>query len=95
MQLVALILSIALEVLFWAMWIRFFVDLTRSVNPNWRPRGLVLMVAETSLTLTDPMVKLVRRIVPTIRLGAVALDFGWTIVFVAIVIAQNLVHQLH
>ena len=95
MQLVALILSIALEVLFWAMWIRFFVDLTRSVNPNWRPRGLVLMLAETALTLTDPMIKFVRRIVPTIRLGAVALDFGWTIVLIAIVIAQNLVHQLH
>ncbi len=95
MQLVVLILSIALEVLFWAMWIRFFVDLTRSVNPNWRPRGLVLMLAETALTLTDPMIKFVRRIVPTIRLGAVALDFGWTIVLIAIVIAQNLVHQLH
>jgi YggT family protein len=95
MQLVGLILSFALGVLFWAMWIRFFVDLTRSVNPSWRPSGIFLIIAESALTLTDPMVKFVRRVVPTIRLGAVALDFGWTIVLIAIVIAQNLARQLH
>jgi len=95
MQLIGLILSYALEILFWAMWVRFFVDLTRSINPSWKPSGLILIVAETALTLTDPMVKFVRRIIPTIRFGAIALDFGWTIVLIGIVIAQNLVRQLH
>jgi YggT family protein len=94
MQIVGLIVSIALGILFWAMWVRFFVDLTRSINPRWQPTGLILIVAESALTVTDPLVKTVRKVIPTVRLGQIGLDFGWTIVMVAIVIAQNLTRQL-
>lgn len=94
MQFIALILGIALTGLFWAMWVRFIVELTRSVNPSWRPQGVILVIAELSLTITDPLVKTLRKILPQLRFGGLALDFGWTVGMLAIVIAQNLVAQI-
>ncbi len=42
--------------------------------------GPGLVVAEAVFALTDPPIKLVRRVVPPIRVGNVALDLAWTIV---------------
>ena len=94
MGIVQLILGLALQVLFWSMWVRFFVEVVRSSNPSWRPKGIVLPIAEIALTLTDPLVKLVRRFVPTIRVGMLGLDFGWTIAMIVILIAQGLVSRI-
>lgn len=94
MALVQAVLAWALQILFWLMWVRFVVDLLRSANPAWRPRGVVLFLAEVALTATDPFIKLARRIIPTIRIGGVALDLAWTAVFLLIVFAQSLVRSL-
>lgn len=91
---VQLILGIALQLLFWAMWVRFFIEIARSANPTWKPRGILLIVAETALTVTDPLVKTVRRFIPTIRVGMIGLDLGWTVSMVLILIAQGLVARI-
>ena len=91
---VQLILGIALQLLFWAMWVRFFIEIARSANPTWKPRGILLIVAETALTVTDPLVKIVRRFIPTIRVGMIGLDLGWTVSMVLILIAQGLVARI-
>ncbi|MEY4409766.1 MAG: hypothetical protein RLZ99_239, partial [Actinomycetota bacterium] len=41
-------------------------------------------------TITDPPLKLVRRFVPPLRLGVIALDLAWTIVFIAALFLQRL-----
>ena len=91
---VQLILGLALQLLFWAMWVRFFIEIARSANPTWKPRGILLIVAETALTVTDPLVKIVRRFIPTIRVGMIGLDLGWTVSMVLILIAQGLVARI-
>jgi YggT family protein len=95
MVLLASILAFALNVLIWAMWIRFAVELFRSANPNWRPKGVILVVAEVALTITDPLIKVARKIIPNIRMGALALDFAWTAVMLLLLIAQNFVGAIH
>jgi YggT family protein len=50
-----------------------------------------VVIVESTYTITDPALKLVRRIIPPLRVGAVQLDFGWTILLVAIGFAQRAV----
>ena len=88
-----------MSVLFWAiyvalgifmliMWVRLILDFVVNFNRGWRPSGIGLVLAEVVFTITDPPIKFVRRFVPPVRFGGVALDFSWTIVMlVAIVLS--------
>ena len=70
---------------------RIIIDWVRAYNPSWRPRGIVLVGAEIIYTLTDFVLKLVRRVIPPLRLGPVALDIGLILLFMLIGFLQNLV----
>ena len=64
-------------------WIRFF-------SPLWRPIGLVLPLANAVYALTDPPLKMLRRIVPPLRLGeGMALDLAFMILFFVMVVLQR------
>jgi YggT family protein len=88
------IVYIALFVFFLLMWARFIFDLTQSVSRTYRPKGALLVVAEVTYTTTDPPIKTIRRILPPIRLGSVALDFGWSIVMLVVVILMSVASAL-
>jgi YggT family protein len=94
MGLIALVLYWLLQVYFFALIGRFVVDLVLSMNRGWRPKGIVVVIVESIYTVTDPPLKLVRRIIPPLRLGAIQLDFGWTIVMTAVLFAQGFVRAL-
>jgi len=70
---------IAFVVLLWA---RFVLDWVRVLVRGWRPRGLVLVLAEIVFSITDPPLRLLRRIIPPVRIGPVAIDFAWLILMV-------------
>ena len=79
---------IALSIFILVMWVRLILDFVVNFNRGWRPSGFGLVLAEVVFTITDPPIKLVRRFVPPVRFGGVALDFSWTIVMlVAIVLS--------
>lgn len=71
------------------LWTRFILEWIRQVAPQWRPRGLVLVIAELTFTVTDPPIRFVRRFVKPLRIGAVAIDFAWTIVLFAVYLAMS------
>jgi len=75
---------------FLVMWGRFALDLVQSFNRSWRPRGGLLVVSEFVYTVTDPPIRAVRRVLPPLRLGPIALDFGWTIVMLVTIILMRL-----
>ncbi len=83
---IAGILYAALLIYLLIMWVRFIVDIVQVINRQWRPRGFVLVVTEVAYMLTDPPLKLVRRLVPPIRAGGMALDFGWSIVMLVVIV---------
>ena len=58
---------------------RLILDWVQVFARDWRPRGAVLVVAEAVYTVTDPPLRLLRRIIPPIRLGSVQLDLGYII----------------
>ena len=88
------VLQWALQIYFYLMVTRLIADLVLSVNPSWRPRGLILVIVELIYTLTDPPIKLVKRFIKPVRFGGIALDFGWTIIVFAIGLLQSLLSRL-
>lgn len=83
---IATIVYVALTIFFVLMWARFVLDLVRLFARQWRPRGFGLVLAEMVFAVTDPPVKLVRRLLPPLRIGGAALDFSWSIVMLATII---------
>ncbi|MFC4556380.1 YggT family protein [Georgenia faecalis] len=61
---------------------------------DWRPRGLVLVLAEAVYTLTDPPLRFLRRLIPPLRLGGIALDLGFLLLFVAVSLAMQFAGRL-
>ena len=83
-----------LYVLLWAfialLWIRFIVDWVQVFARSWEPRGVLLVILEGVYTGTDPPIKALRKVVPPLRLGSVALDLSFLIVMLAAYILLRL-----
>ncbi|WP_370545177.1 YggT family protein [Herbiconiux sp. VKM Ac-1786] len=86
---IATVVYFALLLYFFLMWGRFILDLVRTVRRDWRPTGALLVVAEVAYTVTDPPIRFFRRIIPPLRVGPVALDFGWSIVMLIVIIGLS------
>jgi len=85
-SIIATVVYVGLTIFFVLMWARFILDLARMFARQWRPRGIGLVLAELVYAVTDPPIKLVRRVVPPLRVGGAALDFAWSIVMLACII---------
>ncbi len=84
------ILGFALFI-FWLLLIaRVVVEFIRSFSREWRPRGLTVVILEVIMTVTDPPVKLLRRLIPQLTIGAVRLDLSIMILLLAAFIGMQL-----
>ena len=70
---------------------RLILDYVRIFSPNWRPRGVVLALAELIYSITDRPLRFVRQFVPPLRLGAVSLDLSFIVVFFVVQLLMRLV----
>jgi YggT family protein len=68
-------------------WIQMFAR-------SWSPTGIVLLIAESIYTVTDPPLKFLRRYIPTLRIGTVAMDLSFMVLFIVILIAMQAVSLL-
>ncbi len=53
---------------------------------DWRPSGLLLILAEAIFTVTDPPLRFLRRFIPPLRLGMVAMDLSFMVLFIVVLI---------
>lgn len=81
----------ALQFFLIALLVRVVFDYLRMFSPNWRPKGIVMPIAEIIYTLTDPSLRFVRRFVPPLRLGPIALDLSFIVVFFVVQILARIV----
>jgi YggT family protein len=51
---------------------------------EWHPTGILLVVAEGVYSATDPPLRFLRRYIPTLRLGNVALDLSFMLLFLVV-----------
>ena len=82
MRLVAEVLSLAVGIFLLLLFVRWVLDLIQMFARDWRPRGVVLVLAEVVYTVTDPPLKALRRVVPPLSLGAIRLDLAFMVLVV-------------
>jgi YggT family protein len=82
-----------LQIFLLALFARVIFDYIRMFTPQWRPRGIVLALAELVYGITDPVMKFVRRFIPTLRIGPVALDISFILIFIGVQLLISLVRQ--
>ena len=76
---------------FWLLLIaRIVVEFIRSFSRDWQPRGATVVVLEGIMTATDPPVRLLRRVIPQLTIGAVRLDFSIMVLLLLAFIGMQL-----
>lgn len=85
-------------VLLWAfiglLWVRFVVDWVQVFARSWQPRGVLLVVLEVVYSVTDPPIKALRRLIPPLRIGSIALDLSFLIVLLGAYVLLRLLSPL-
>jgi YggT family protein len=82
---VNILATIALYVLYvflGLLFARLVVDWTMMFARRWRPSGAVAAFLEIVYSVTDPPLRALRRVLPPLRLGSIALDLAFIVVFV-------------
>lgn len=70
---------------------RLVFEIVQSFARSWSPSGFSLVVAESIYTVTDPPLRFLRRFIKPIRLGGIALDLSFTVLFLLVVILIQVV----
>jgi len=68
--------------------VRVVADVVQSFARGWTPRGAVLVGLEIVYTVTDPPLKLVRRLIPPLRFGGFGIDVAFLIVLVVVYVGR-------
>ena len=75
-----------IEALLWffiaLLWIRFVVDWVQVFARAWTPHGVLLVALEGVYSATDPPIKALRRVIPPLRIGSIAIDLSFLIVMI-------------
>lgn len=60
---------------------RLIMDYVFMFARAYEPKGPMLVALEATYSITDPPLKLLRRYIPPLRLGGIALDLSFIVLF--------------
>ncbi len=66
--------------------VRLIIEMIQSFSRQFDPPRWFMVVAEFFFVVTDPPIKALRRIIPPIRMGGVALDVSVIVLFLVLMI---------
>jgi YggT family protein len=94
-------MAIVYQVLLAVLWLfllalvaRVVIELLQAFARDFRPHGFTLVLFEIIYTVTDPPLKALRRVIPPLRIGAIAFDLAILVLFIAINVLITLVSAL-
>ena len=90
MEIVGLVIELVLRLFLLLLFARFVVDWVQVFARSWTPKGFVLVLLEIIYSITDPPIVFIRRFVPPLRIGSIALDTSFIIVLVAVYLLLTL-----
>lgn len=91
---VATVLNALLLIYIMVLLVRLILEYIPLFNREWRPRGAGLVAAEVVYTVTDPPLKLLRRFIPPLRLGPIAIDLAFGITMILCFILLGVTRSL-
>ena len=91
-------MSIVRDVLHFVLYVYFLILIGRLVLDwiqvfarQWRPTGVILVVAEAIYTVTDPPLKAIRRVIKPLRIGGVAIDLAFLVLILVVSVLLSIV----
>ena len=85
-------LGVIIELVLWFFILfllaRLVADYVQMFARSWEPKGFILVILEMLYSVTDPPIKLFRRLIPPIRIGGMALDLSLLIVLLLCYVLQ-------
>lgn len=94
MSVVGEVLTIVLYCFLFLLIFRLVMDYVFQFARSYEPRGVMVVVLEATYSVTDPPLKLLRRFIPPLRLGGVALDLSFFVLIIIVYILISVVGRL-
>jgi len=94
MGIVQQVILIALYCLLALLLFRLVMDYVFMFARSWRPGKAMVVALEATYTVTDPPLKALRRVIPPLRFGGVALDLSFFVLMIIVYILINVVAWL-
>lgn len=91
MRLIGLLLYYAIQIYIFILVLRVVLDWVSILARDWRPKGILLVIANFIYGITDPPVRFFGRFIPPLRLGGISLDMGFLVFFISLFVLQRLV----
>lgn len=91
MELIRAVVHLVLYAFFLVLIGRLIFDWIQVFAREWRPRGIVLVVAEAVYSITDPPLKAIRKVIPPLRLGGIQLDLAFLVLILGVSILLRII----
>ena len=89
MIIVGLVISWALSIFLMILFARMILSWVPVLVRDWQPRGPVLVAAEIVYSITDPPLRMLRKVLRPVRLGNIMLDLAFIGLIIVIYILQR------
>ncbi len=89
MRFIGSIFSLVVFLFFLALIGRLILDWVQVLSRDWRPRGAVLVVAEVVYSITDPPLRLLRKVIPGVTIGGMRIDFAFLALMIITSVLMN------
>ncbi|HEX2705533.1 MAG TPA: YggT family protein [Candidatus Lustribacter sp.] len=84
------LVSLVLFLFFLALISRLVFDWVQVFAREWSPRGPLLVVAEGIYSVTDPPLKALRKVIPSLTIGGMRIDLSFLVLIIIVSILMNL-----
>ncbi|WP_055491829.1 YggT family protein [Streptomyces sp. TP-A0356] len=85
------VIKVALMCFLVVLIFRLVMDYVFQFARSWQPGKAMVVILEATYTVTDPPLKLLRRFIPPLRLGGVALDLSFFVLMIIVYILISIV----
>ena len=94
MSTVGQVLAVVLWIFLLFLIFRLIMDYVFMFARSYEPKGPMLVALEATYSITDPPLKLLRRYIPPLRFGGIALDLSFLVLFVIVYLLIALAQRL-
>ncbi|ALA67633.1 YggT family protein [Corynebacterium lactis] len=94
MHSVLLVLLILLQLFTYLLLARIVIEMIQSFSRSWRPGRVFSSIGEVIFVITDPPVKLLRRLIPPMPMGGLMMDMSVLVLFFILMIARFVIVTL-
>ena len=81
----------ALGLFFVFLLFRLVMEWVFAFARGYRPTGFMAMALEITYTITDPPYRLLRRVIPPLRIGSVGIDIAFTVLLLIVIILLSVI----